>query len=107
MHNGLLTRGDSFARDLANLRQQQKLSEEELAESAGCTPQEIRRYESGERRPQDNTVEMFNHILVGRDRWGTKVIDVPQGRYQPDLKTVSDAQLVAELQRRLSPAKSE
>lgn len=119
MHDGLLTRGVSFADDLAKLRNQKNLTEEELAESAGCTWQDIRRYESGKQKPQDSTVQMFNHILVGRDRWGMQIGHMPQDERQSDvtsvpndqlvadLTSVPDDQLVAELQRRLSSVKSQ
>ena len=107
MELGLMTRGESFAADLANLRKKQGLSEQELAERAGCTWQHIRRYESGEQMPQEDTVQSFNHILVGRDRWGTQIVHVPQGDRQSDLTHIPNDQLVAELQRRLSFVKSE
>lgn len=104
MKDGLLNRDDSFADDLAHLRTQQGMSESELAEKMGVTPQCIRAYESGKRRPQDWTVQGFNDTLLGRNSWGITVsaVDTPEGSGRfSNLRDVPDDALAAEVRRRL------
>lgn len=102
MNDGLLDRNDAcFASDLMRLRTQQGMSEQELADSIGCTAQCIRDYESGTVRPHLCTVHVLNDVLVGRNSWGMKVVDLPEGaRPFFDLKDVPNDLLTAELQRR-------
>ena len=102
MKDGLLDRDGSFAGDLTRLRTQQGMSEPELADKISCTPQCIRAYESGERRPQQWTVHALNDVLNGRNSWGMKVVDTPEGaRPFFDIKDVPNDLLAAEVQRRL------
>ncbi len=103
MKDGLLDRDSRFAGDLMRLRTQQGMSERELAEKIGCTPQCVRAYESGERRPQQWTVHAFNDVLNGRNSLGIKVVDSPEGARPMffDLKDVPNDLLAAEVQRRL------
>lgn len=102
MKDGLLDRDSSFAGDLTRLRTQQGMSELELADKIGCTPQCIRAYESSERSPQQWTVHAFNDVLNGRNSWGMKVVDTPEGaRPFFDLKDIPNDLFAAEVQRRL------
>lgn len=103
MNDSLLDRNSSFAGDLMRLRMQQGMSEPELADKIGCTTQCIRDYESGARRPQLWTVHALNDVLNGRNSWGMKVVDSPEGARPAffGLKDIPNDLLVAEVQRRL------
>ncbi|MCA8008631.1 helix-turn-helix domain-containing protein [Burkholderia cenocepacia] len=107
MNDGLLD-WDGFAVDLKRLRTQQGMTEQELGEKIGRSAKCIRDYEAGVTRPQLMTLHTLNDVLIGRNSWGMKVVDTPEGaRPFFNLKDVPNDLLAAEVQRRLLAGKSE
>src|SRR4051794_314056 len=74
------------------LRKRRKLSldltQEELADRIGCSPETIRKYESGERRPSKHTAEVIGQGLgVPQEEWADLVRFARQAPHdeEPDL----------------------